>query len=43
MRDMIASEKDPITKLRYQKILYGYFVSMIVFFLTALALIPALN
>jgi hypothetical protein len=43
MREMIASEKDPTKKLRYQKILYGYFISMVVFILTGLAIMLSLS
>jgi len=43
MREMIASEKDPTKRLRFQKILYGYFISMVVFILTGLAIMLSLN
>ena len=43
MREMIASEKDPTKRLRFQKILYGYFIFMVVFILTGLAIMLSLN
>ena len=39
----IALFADPTTKLRYQKILYGYFISMFIFILMGLAVVQALN
>ena len=43
MREMIASEKDPTRKRGYQRILYGYFIFMVVFILAGLAVMQALN
>ena len=43
MRDIIASEKDPTRKLRYEKILYGFFISLVVFILTVLVVMLSLN
>jgi hypothetical protein len=36
LREAIDNENDPFTKLRYQKVLYGYFASVALFLLSAL-------
>jgi|GEM_PF-3772492 hypothetical protein len=43
LREAIANENDPFTKLRYRKVLYGYFASVALFLLCGLLLMQVLD
>ena len=43
LREVIESEKDPFTKLRYQKVLCAYLTIVVLFLLGALLFFQATN
>ena len=43
LREVIAIEKDPFTKLRYQKILYALVTTVVLFLLSALLFFQAIH
>ena len=43
LREVIASENDPFTKLRYQKVLYALVTTLVLFLLSALLFFQAIH
>ena len=43
LREVIAIEKDPFTKLRYQKVLYALVTTVVLFLLSALLFFQAIH